>query len=194
MTPKYLLLLGAFNSKVSKLLGALIKMNEKWKETKEMEQIGSSSDSRSRDVTWFTTSRSPGVSPTFQFYAFFLFSSVAQSCPAICDPMDCSMPGFPVITNSWSLLKLMSIESMTPSNYLILCHPFLFLPSIFPSITIFSNESVLHIRWTKYWSFSFTISLSNEYSGLISFRMDWFDLLAVQGTLKSLLQHLSSKA
>ena len=129
MTPKYLLLLGAFNSKVSKLLGALIKMNEKWKETKEMEQIGSSSDSRSRDVTWFTTSRSPGVSPTFQFYAFFLFSSVAQSCPAVCDPMDCSMPGFPVITNSQSLVKLMCIESVMSPNLLILCFPFLVLPS-----------------------------------------------------------------
>ena len=88
------------------------------------------------------------------------------------------------ITNSQSPPKPVSIESMTPSNYLILCHPFLFLPSIFPSITIFSNESVLHIRWTKYWSFSFTISLSNEYSGLIPFRMDWFYLLPAQGTLK----------
>ena len=98
------------------------------------------------------------------------------------------------ITNSLSLLKLMSIESVMPSNYPILCHPLLLLPSIFPSIRVFSNESVLHIRWTKYWSFSFSISPSNEYSGLISFRMDWFDLLAVQGTLKSLLQHHSSKA
>ena len=98
------------------------------------------------------------------------------------------------ITNSLSLLKLMSIESVMPSNYPILCHPLLLLPSIFPSIRVFSNESVLHIRWTKYWSFSFSISPSNEYSGLISFRMDWLDLLAVQGTLKSLLQHHSSKA
>ena len=98
------------------------------------------------------------------------------------------------ITNSWSLLKLMSIESVMPSNHLILCHPLLLPPSIFPSIRIFSNESVLHIRWTKYWSFIFSISPSNEYSGLISFRMDWLDLLAVQGTLKSLLQHHSSKA
>ena len=98
------------------------------------------------------------------------------------------------ITNSWSLLKLMSIESMMPSNHLILCHPFLLLPSSFPSIKVFSNESVLPTRWPKYWSFSFSISSSNEYSGLISFRMDWFDLLAVQGTLKSLLQHRSSKA
>ena len=98
------------------------------------------------------------------------------------------------ITNSWSLLKLMSIESVMPSNHLILCNPLLFLPSIFPSIRIFSNESVLHIGWPKYWSFSCSISPSNEYSGLISFRIDWFDLLAVQRTLKSLLQHHSSKA
>ena len=98
------------------------------------------------------------------------------------------------ITNSQSLLKLMSIESVMPSNHLILCHPLLLPPSIFPSIRVFSNKSVLHIRWPKYWSFSFSIRPSNEYSGLISFRMDWFDLLAVQGTLKSLLQHHSSKA
>ena len=98
------------------------------------------------------------------------------------------------ITNSRSLLKLMSIELVMPSNHLILCHPFLLLPSIFPSIRIFSNASVLHIRWSKYWRFSFNISPSREYSGLISFRMDWLDLLAVQGTLKSLLQHHSSKA
>ena len=98
------------------------------------------------------------------------------------------------ITNSRSLLKLMSIESVMPSNHLILCRPFLLPPSIFPSIRVFSNESVLRIRWPKYWSFSFSLSTSNEYSGLISFRMDWLDLLAVQGTLKSLLQHHSSKA
>ena len=98
------------------------------------------------------------------------------------------------ITNSWSLLRLMSIEWVMPSSHLILCCPLLFLPSIFPSIRIFSNKSVLCIRWPKYWSFSFNISPSNEYSGLISFRMDWLDLLAVQGTLKSLLQHHSSKA
>ena len=98
------------------------------------------------------------------------------------------------ITNSWSLLKLMSIEMVMSSNHLILCCPLLLLPSIFPSIRVFSNESVLQIRWPKYWSFSFSISLSNEYSGLNSVRMDWLDLLAVQGTLKSLLQHHSSKA
>ena len=98
------------------------------------------------------------------------------------------------ITSFHSLLKLMSIESVMPSNHLNLCHPLLLLPSIFPSIRVFSSESVLHIRWPKYWSFSFIISPSSEYSGLISFRIDWLDLLAVQGTLKSLLQHHSSKA
>ena len=97
------------------------------------------------------------------------------------------------ITNSWSLFKLMSIESVMPSNHLILCHPLLLLPSIFSRIRVYSNESVL-IRWSKYWSFNFSISPSNEYSGLISFRMDWLDFRAVQGTLKSLLQHHSSKA
>ena len=109
--------------------------------------------------------------------------------------MDCSTPGLPVHHQLLELLlKLVSIESVMPSNHLILCHPLLLLPSIFPSIRVFSSESVLHIRWPKYWSFSFTISPSKEYSGLISFRMDWLDLLAVQGTLKSLLQHHSSKA
>ena len=98
------------------------------------------------------------------------------------------------ITNSWSLLRLMSIESVMPSNHLILCHPLLVLPSIFPSISVFSNESVLCMSWPNYWSSSFSISPSNEYSGLISFRMDWSDLLVVQGTPKSLLQHHSSKA
>ena len=98
------------------------------------------------------------------------------------------------ITNSQSLLKLMSIKSVMPSNHLILCHPLLLLPSVFPSIRVFSNESVLQIRWPKYWSFSFSISPSNEYSGLISFRIYWLDLLAVQATLRSLLQHHSSKA
>ena len=107
--------------------------------------------------------------------------------------MDCSTPGLPVPTNSWNLLKLMSIESVMPSSHLILCHPLLPPPSIFPSIRVFPNESVC-IRWTKYWSFSFSISPSTEYSQMISFRMDWLDLLAVQGTLKSLSQHHSSKA
>ena len=102
------------------------------------------------------------------------------------------MPGFPAITNSWSSLTLMSIVSVTPSNQLIICC-FLLLPSIFPSTRVFSNELALHIRWPKYWSFSFSISHSNEYSRLISFRFDWFDLLAVQETLKSLLKHHTSK-
>ena len=98
------------------------------------------------------------------------------------------------ITNSWRLLKLMSVESVMPSNHLILCRPLLLLLSIFPSIRVFTNESVLRIKWPKYWSFSYNISPFDEYSGLISFKMDWFDLLGVQGTLKSLLQHHSSKA
>ena len=121
---------------------------------------------------------------------FIQVSSVTQSCLTLCDPMDCSTS----ITNSQSFLKLMSIESVMPSNHLILCCLFLLLPSIFPSIWVFSNESVLHIRWSKYWSFSFSISPPNKYSGLISFRIAWLGLLAVQGTLKSLLQHHSSKA
>ena len=108
--------------------------------------------------------------------------------------MDCSTPGFPVHHNSWSLLKLMSIELVMPSNHLILCCPLLLPPSIFPIIRVFSSESILHSRWPKYWSFSFSIFSSNEYSGLIFFRMDWFDFLAVQGTLNSFLQHHSSKA
>ena len=121
------------------------------------------------------------------------FSSVAQSRPTLCDPMDCSTSGSLSITNSRSLLKLMFIESMMPSNHLILICPHLLPPSIFHSIRVFSNESVLRIRWPKYWSFSFSISISNEYSGLIYFRIDWLDLLAVHGTLKSLLQNHSSK-
>ena len=118
--------------------------------------------------------------------------SVPQSCPTLCKPMDCSKPGFLSFTISQSSLKLTSIELMMPSNHLILCHPLLLLPSIFPSIRVFSNASVLCIRWPKCRSFS--ISPSNEYSGLISFRIDWFDLIAVQGTLKNLLQHHSFKA
>ena len=120
------------------------------------------------------------------------FNSVVQSCPTHCDTMDDSMPGFPV---HYQLLELAQThvhgvsDAIQPSHPL---HPLLLLPSIFPSTRVFSNESVLHIRWPKYWSFSFNISPSNDYSGLISFRMDWLDLLAVQGTLKSLLQHHSS--
>ena len=112
----------------------------------------------------------------------------------LCDHVDYSMPGFPAFTISWNLLKLMSIESMMPSNHLILCHPLLLLPSIFPSIRVFSNQLALQIRWPKCWSFSFSISPSSEYSGLIFFRVDWFDFLAVQETLRSLLQHHSWRA
>ena len=121
-------------------------------------------------------------------------SPVAQSCLTLCHPMDCSTPGLPAITNSRSPPKPMSIESVMPSNQLILCHPLLLLPSVFPSIRVFSNESALCIRWPKFWSFSFSINPFNEHPGVISFRMDWLRLLAVQGTLKSLLQHDSSKA
>ena len=120
--------------------------------------------------------------------------SVTQFCLTLCDPMDCSTQASLFFSISWSLLNLMSIESVMPSKHLILCRPLLLLPSIFPSIRVFSNESVICIKWPKYWSFSFNISPSNEYQGLISFKMDWFDLLAVQGTLKSLLQHHSLKA
>ena len=116
------------------------------------------------------------------------FISVAQSHPTLCNPMDCSTPGFPVHHQHRSLLKLMFIELVMPSNHLILCRPLLLL-SIFPSIGVFSNESNFYIKWPNYWSFSFNISPSNEYSGLISFRMDWLDLLTVKGTLKSLLHH-----
>ena len=108
--------------------------------------------------------------------------------------MDCSTPGFPVHHQLPECTQTQSIGSVMPSNHLILCHPLLLPPSIFPSIRVFSDESLLHIRWPMYWSFNFRISPSNEYSGVISFRMDWLDLLAVQGTLKSLLQHHSSKA
>ena len=122
------------------------------------------------------------------------FSSVAQSCLTLCDPMDCSTPGLPVHHLSWSLLKPISTESEMPSSHLVLCCSLSLLPSFFPSIRVFSNESFLSIRWPKYHSFSFNISPANEHSGLISFRMDWLDLLAVQGTLESLLQYHSSKA
>ena len=127
-------------------------------------------------------------------FTYIQFSSVAQSCPTLCDPMNCSTPGLPVHHNSRSSLKLTSIESVMPSSHLILCHPLLLLPSIPPSIRVFSNESTLRMRWPKYWSFSCSIIPSTEIPGLISFRMDWLDLLAVQGTLKSLPQHYSSKA
>ena len=116
-------------------------------------------------------------------------SSVPQSCPTLYDPITAACQVSLSTTNSRSLLKLMTTESVMPSNQLILCHPLLLPPSIFPSIRVFSSESVLHIRWPEYWSFSLNISPSNEYSGLISFRIDCLDLLAVQGTLQSLIQH-----
>ena len=122
------------------------------------------------------------------------FSSVAQSCPTLCDPVDCTLPGFPVhhqLPEPTQTHVHRVSDAIQPSHPLSSPSP---LPSIFPSFRVFSNESVLDIRWPKYWSFSFSISPSNEYSGLISFRMDWLDLLAVHGTLKSLLQHHSSKA
>ena len=122
------------------------------------------------------------------------FSSVAQSCLALCDPMGCSMPGLPVHHQLPEPTQIMSIELVMPSNHLILCHPLLLLPSIFPSTRVFSNGSALCMRWPKYWSCSFNLSPSNEHPGLISFRMDWLDLFAAQGTLKSLFQHHSSKA
>ena len=125
-----------------------------------------------------------------------IFSSVQSlsHVPLFVTPWTAARQASLSTTNSWSLLKLMPTESVMPSNHLILCLPLLLLPSIFPSIRVFSNESVLHLRWPKYWNFSFSISPSNKYSGLISFRTDWFDLLAVQGILKNLLQHRSSKA
>ena len=132
----------------------------------------------------------------WKYYEYYSqFSSVAQSCPTLCDPMKCSMPGLPVhhqhLESTQTHVHCVG-DATQPS--LILCHPLLLLPSIFPSIRVFSNESALRMRWPKYWSFSFNISPSNEHPGMISFRMDWLDLLAVQGTLKSLLQHHSSKA
>ena len=127
------------------------------------------------------------------WWATVQFSSVAQSCPTLCDPMNRSTPGLPV-HHQLPEFTQMSIESVMPSSHLILCCPLLLPPSVFPSIRVFSSESALRIRWPKYWSFSFRISPANEHPGLISFRMDWLDLLAVQGTHKSLLQHHSSKA
>ena len=129
-------------------------------------------------------------------FGFYQFSSV-QSLSRVwlfMTPLTTEGQAFLSITNSWSLPKLMSIELVMPSNHLILCHPLLLLPSIFPSIMVFSNESALHIRWSKYWSFRFNISPANKHSGLTFFWMDWLDLLEVQGTLKSLLQHHRSKA
>ena len=125
---------------------------------------------------------------------WWVFSSVAQSCPTLCNPMNHSTPGLPVHHQLPEFTQTHVHQSVMPYNHLILCHLLLLLPPIPPSIRVFSNESTLHMRWPKYWIFSFSISPSNEHPGLISFRMDWLDLLAVQGTLKSLLQHHSSKA
>ena len=134
----------------------------------------------------------PPLSPfPFLIFLSIQFSPGTQLCPTLCNLKDCSTP---VHHQLPELLKLMSIESVMQSNHLILCRPLLLLPSIFPSLRVFSSESVLHIRWPKYWSFSFSIGPYNEYSGLISLRMDWLDLFAFQRTLKSLLQHHSSKA
>ena len=153
----------------------------------------------STTTSWETLSQNhPAKLCTFEckllknkcFY-FSCCCSVAKSCSILGEPMDCSKPGF---TISWSLLKLTSIESMMPSNHLILCLPLRPLPSIFPSLRIFSSESAFLIRWSKYWSFSFSISPSNEYSELISFRIYWFYLLAIQEILKSLFQYHNSKA
>ena len=141
---------------------------------------GIGSDLRTHSAPFITACRDWNIIPIMQ--------SVSNS-----DPVDCSIPWFYVLHCLCEFVKLTSIESVMPSNHLILCHPLL-LPSIFPSIRAFFNESVLRIRWPKYWSFSFSISPSNEYSGLVCFRMDWLDLLAVQGALKSLFQHHNSKA
>ena len=126
------------------------------------------------------------------YFSSVQFSAVAQSCPTLCDPMNCSTPASLSITNSRSSLRLTSIKSVMPSSYLILGRPHFLLSPIPPRIRVFSNESTLHMRWPKYWKFSFSIIPSKEIAGLISFRMDWLDLLSIQGTLKSLLQHQSS--
>ena len=148
-------------------------------------------------LTALTTNRSIQTQRIGRNVLFTSFISVQfsrSSYLTLSDPWTAACQASLSITNSQSLLKFVSIESVMPSNHLILCRPLLFLPSIFLSIRVFTNESVLHISYPEYWSFSFSISPSSEYSGLISFRIDWFDLLAVQGTLKSLLQHHSSKA
>ena len=145
------------------------------------------------------SSQSMMGSPDFIIIWYFMtgwwwWCSVAQSCLTLCHPWTVAHQASLSFTISQSLLELMCIESVMPSKHLVLCCPLLLLPSIFPSIMVFSNELALHIRWPKYWSFSFSVGPSNDSSGLISFRVDWFDLLEVQGTLKSLLQHHSSKA
>ena len=152
--------------------------------------VGTHACSGARDAIEPKSGRLEGANG--HFFSFFSVQSLSR-VQLFVTPGTAACQASLSFTNSWSLLKLMSIESVMPSNHLILCCPLLLLPSIFPSIRVFSNESVLHIRWPKYWRLSFSISSSNEYSGLISFRMDWLDLLAVQGTLKSLLQQHSSK-
>ena len=146
-------------------------------------------------VSFIFTALLPSWHLALVLFSSWCFSSVQllSSVRLFATPWAAARQALLSIINSWSLLKLMSIELVMPSNCLILCRPLLFPPSIFPSIRVFSNESVLHIRWPKYWKFSFSISPSNEHSGLISFRIDWLDHLSVQGTLKSLLQHHSSK-
>ena len=136
----------------------------------------------------------PSTIPLSWKHQNFCCCSVTQLCLTLCDPMNCRTPCFLSFTISWSLFKLMSIESLMPSNHLILYHPLLLLPSIFPSFRVFSSKSTLCIRWPKYWRFTFSISHSNEHSGLISFSIDWFDLFVVQRTLKSLLQRQNLKA
>ena len=132
------------------------------------------------------------LSENFWGFNIFQLSSVTQSCLTLCDPMDCSVPSLLFYHQFLCMLRLMSIGSVMPSNHLILCCPLLLLPSIFPSMRVFSNESVLCSRWPKYWSFSFSISPFSEYSGLISFTMDWLDLLGIQGTVKSSPTQLES--
>ena len=149
-----------------------------------------------KSQTWIIMHAKPNAKKLTQHCQSTIHQSVQFTHSVVSDsgtPWTAARQASLSITNSLSLLKLVSIELVMPPNHLIFCCPLLLLPSIFPSITVFSNEPALHIRWPKYWSFSFSISLSNEYPGLISFRMDWLDLLAVQGTLKSLLQHYSSK-
>ena len=139
------------------------------------------------NTSWFLLSGE--VWRPLQFVFCGSCCSVAKLFLSLCSLMDCSMPGFPVLHYLLEFAQTVSIELVKPSSHLILCQPLFLLPSVFPSIRIFSSESAPQVRWPKYWSFSFSISPSNEYSGLISFRIDWFDLLAIQGTLKSPLQH-----
>ena len=165
-----------------------------WQPTPEF--LPGESQHCSAAVTFFVTRGRQGSKAVHVLSSCAFSAQFSPSVVSDCDPMDCSVArqSSLSITNSRSLLKIMSIVSVMPFSHLILCHPLLLLPPIPPSIRVFSNESALHIRWPKYWSFSFSISPSNEQPGQISFRMDWLDLLAVQGTLKSLLQHHCSKA